>query len=106
MIKAGKKTLEWESVRATLKQYHEKWEVIYCESRIPHQCTRNFALGFAHPRKRNDLKPGEIWIAILICNNAHDIIEYKWPKEAMFNYIWAVIKRRGVYFDGEKEVYL
>lgn len=106
MLKRGRKSLEWDQVRARLKPYFAKWGRTACEIRLPHDCTRTMFLGFAHPRKRNDLLPGEIWIVILACTNGHNIIEYQMTHQEMFDYVWKVIKKRGVYFDGEQEIYI
>ena len=106
MLKRGRKSLEWDRVRAKLVQVFYRWGITACEIRLPHDCTRTAFTGFAHPRKRIDLKEGEIWIVILACTNGHNIIEYELGHQGMYDYVWEVIKDRGVYFDGKKDVYI
>jgi hypothetical protein len=89
----GKKGRVWVNTRAELKKIFAGWGITTCEIRIPHQCTRDNFLGFAHAKKRKKLGPGEIWDVILACNNGHDIIE-KWPAIQMETYVYSVIIAR------------
>ena len=68
----GKKTKEWNKVRAELKTEFENMGITTCE--IRHKgCWKNNALGFAHTKKRRyvtDLKR-----VVLACNPCHDWVE-------------------------------
>lgn len=80
----GKKTKAWGRERRKLKIESERAGLMTCELRgvIPHKCTYDNFLGYAHDAKRRKLSTEDLKRAILICNNAHDIIEV-WPAEKM-----------------------
>lgn len=83
-LKPGKKTKAWDRERRKLKIESERTGLTTCELRgvIPHECSYNNFLGYAHDAKRRKLSAEDLKRAILICNNVHDIIE-AWPAEEM-----------------------
>jgi hypothetical protein len=89
----GKKGKIWVDARAALKKIFFGWGITTCEIRIPHDCTRDNYLGFAHVDKRKNLGHGEIMSVILACNNGHDIIE-AWPATKMREYVQSIIDAR------------
>lgn len=97
-LKAGKKTKQWASIRAILKRKFEAVGITTCElhrvgSALPHLCTYDNYLGFAHNAKRRKLTDADLYHVILICNNAHDIIEV-WPPEEMKRIVNGTIHAR------------
>jgi len=77
MIKTGKKTMEWEKVRKTeLIPQFESWGITSCEIHLEGVCWNNNALGFAHTKKRRDIKtPEDLREVVLACNPCHAIVE-------------------------------
>lgn len=99
MIKAGKKTLEWEKVRRTeLIPQFEEWGITTCEIKIEGVCWNNNALGFAHTLKRRDITtPEQLRRVVLACNPCHDIVEHRCQEYfgvSMETYLEGIIKRR------------
>lgn len=99
-LKAGKKTKQWESVRAKLKKRFAAAGITTCELHkvgrvLPHLCTYDNYLGFAHNAKRRKLTEDDLYHVILICNNAHNIIEV-WPAEEMRRIVDGAIAAREV----------
>lgn len=80
---AGRKTKAWNSERRKLKADSERNNRTTCELRgvIPHECTYDDQLGYAHPAKRRKLSAKELKVAILICNRMHDLLEVMKPEE-------------------------
>ena len=70
-----------------------------CELRghpeVPHECTYDDFLGYAHNAKRRKLDAEGLKRAILICNNAHNVIEF-WKPEEMKRIVNEVIANRDV----------
>lgn len=95
----GKKTKAWDSARATIKRRFEKAGITTCELRgskkVPHECGNDNYLGFAHDAKRRKLTPEDLYRVILVCNFAHDIIEF-WPAEKMRAIVNETIQNRKV----------
>jgi hypothetical protein len=73
-LKPGKKTIAWEKKRAELKVLFEGWGVITCELKFV-GCLINWALGFAHAKRRRNLKPDELGKVILACVHCHEILD-------------------------------
>jgi hypothetical protein len=93
-LRAGKKTRAWDRVRRILKLDSVANERTTCELRghpeVLHECTYDNYLGYAHDAKRRKLTAEDLKRAILICNNAHNVIEFM-PSEEMkriVNDVW------------------
>lgn len=82
-LSAGKKVKAWNAERRRLKIEHERMGIKTCELRgvIEHQCTYDNFLRYAHDAKRRKLSAEDLKIAILICNNVHDLLERMPPDE-------------------------
>lgn len=92
MIK-GKKTKNWERVRADLKKKFWNLEVTYCELGFK-GCWRDNALGFAHGDKRRFLTEDELEnLVILACNPCHQKIE-ELPRSEMREIVEKTIAKR------------
>lgn len=81
----GKKGREWAAVRRKLKVEFEAMGVTRCELKLP-GCMVNWAMSFAHCRKRRFLKPdvpkdspGSLWCCALACQSCHTTIEQLRP---------------------------
>lgn len=92
MKRAGKRTLAWENVRAKLKVKMLTLGITTCELQFT-GCWRDNALGFAHAKKRRNLKPHELSEAILVCNPCHDQIELL-PEQEMTRVVRDTIRKR------------
>jgi len=94
-LKPGKKTKEWASVRAKLKVRFAAVGITSCEllGILPHLCTKDNYLGFAHAAKRRKLSSDDLYHVILICNHSHNIIEV-WPAEEMKRIVDSTIHQR------------
>lgn len=91
--KRGKKTREWEKVRAKLKTAFEEAGITRCEIGCT-GCWRDDGLGFAHSLKRRDIKTMEQMLeCALACNACHDVIEAM-PHARMADVVRSVIARR------------
>jgi hypothetical protein len=73
-VKAGKRTKEWQEMRELLKPAFAAVHITRCEFRY-RGCWHDNALGFAHIKKRANLKPNELSIVALACNPCHDLLE-------------------------------
>lgn len=93
--RAGKKTLAWEAARRLLKIRFLASGITTCEAMFPHQCSRDWALSFAHSKKRNDIVGDEIYEVALLCPEAHRIADAG-SKEHMHETILAIINAREV----------
>lgn len=90
----GKKTRQWITVRARLKRRFDAASITTCELGYP-GCWKDESLGFAHGRKRRQLKDNEIeTLTILVCNPCHDKIEVL-SAPAMLAIVQSVIAERG-----------
>lgn len=96
-MKPGRKTLEWDQERARLKIEFEQMGVTECELRYPGTCWHDYALGFAHSKKRRFLKRHELKHVILCCNPCHNILE-SLPHDLMEVEVDQVIRNRKKYF--------
>ena len=92
---SGKKTKRWASVRAGLKKRFAAAGITHCElfGVLPHLCSYDDYLGFAHNAKRRKLTDADLYHVILACNPGHDIIEH-WQPEEMKAIVNSVIHRR------------
>lgn len=89
----GKKTREWESVRAKLKVRFERAGITTCEVRAE-GCWRDDGLGFMHTlKRRNIVTPQQLEEVALGCNHCHDIFELM-PEAIMGDRIRAIISNR------------
>jgi len=91
-MKSGKKVQAWEKERAKLKVKFYAWGITSCELHYP-GCWNDSALGFAHARKRRNLKPHQLGEVILACNICHDKIE-SLPEEEMEEIVRSIIANR------------
>ena len=78
--RVGPRTRESDKAREWLKREFNKVGIRTCQLRLA-GCWFDTALGFAHPAKRRNLQDGELYIAALLCNPCHDIIEVGDPQE-------------------------
>jgi len=92
MLKAGKRTREWQRVREQLKPRFEAAGITRCEFRYQ-GCWRDNALSFAHMRKRRNLMPNELKVVALACIPCHDKLELM-PEPLMAQTVADVIRQR------------
>lgn len=92
----GKKTKEWDALRARIKPLFERAGITTCELRLP-GCWGSQCLGFSHPTKRRFITTGkQLEEVILICSpNCHEKIEVM-PHSEMARIVREVIARRAV----------
>jgi len=90
--KLGKKGLAWEKCRRELKVRFQRAGITRCELGRE-GCWGDFHLGFAHAKKRRNLKPGELSVVALMCNFCHDSIEIL-PETEMEKIVLDIIARR------------
>jgi len=94
-IKPGKKTLKWAEVRDELKEAFYKAGITSCELKGP-ECLGNMFLGFAHSKKRANIKTDEELKEVIAgCQNCHRQIEAL-PKEGMYEIVTRIIKAREI----------
>lgn len=79
-LKAGKKTKEWDQVRAWLKVQFAKKGIQTCQLKFA-GCWFDNALSFCHPAKRRNLAEGELYVAALGCTPCHDQLEVMPPTD-------------------------
>jgi hypothetical protein len=92
--KLGKKGLAWEKCRRELKVKFQRAGITTCEiGELYPGCWIDNGLGFAHARKRRNLKPGELSVVILACNSCHDNLELL-PESEMAKIVLDIIARR------------
>lgn len=72
--RVGKRTAEWDRIRAKLKARFTVAGITRCEFRLEGCAYYNF-LGFAHTDKRRFLKGKELENVALACNPCHAILE-------------------------------
>lgn len=93
MLGAGKRTREWERVRAKLKIRFERVGITRCEFRYE-GCSGGEALSFAHVDKRRFLKGIELEQVALACIfNCHRRLE-DMPRARMREEVTRVINER------------
>lgn len=93
MLKPGKRTKAWESTRRKLKVAFECAGIVECELKWP-GCWRDNSLGFAHHKKRRNLKPEELTIVILACSaECHRKLELL-PEKEMEQIVLTTIANR------------
>lgn len=91
----GKKGLAWEKIRRDLKARFQRAGITTCELQWP-ACWNDNGLGFAHAKKRRNLKAGELSVVALLCNGCHEAIEIL-PEHEMERLVMAVIAGRTQY---------
>lgn len=74
MLKAGKRTKEWQHMREQLKPRFEAAGITRCEFRYE-GCWRDNGLSFAHTKKRRNLRDGELEVVALACIPCHNRLE-------------------------------
>jgi hypothetical protein len=92
MRRSGKKTKQWDRIRAKLKQECVERSICSCELRLK-GCLGSMFLGFAHRKKRRFCDEKELHIAALCCVQCHQQCE-SLPAVVMFDLVDAAIKRR------------
>lgn len=90
--RAGRKTKQWEKERAKLKVRFLVMGITRCELRL-RGCWGDNSLGFAHARKRRNLKPHELGECVLACGPCHDQIEAL-PESEMAATVRGIIAKR------------
>lgn len=85
--------MEWDRVRAELKEECERLGIRSCEIRLK-GCTGALFTGFAHSKKRRNIVGDELREACVACSSCHAIIELK-PEEEMTAIVRAVLEARG-----------
>lgn len=91
----GKKTKEWDRVRAGLKVKFQRAGITECEAKFP-GCWCDNALGFAHTLKRRNITtPSLLEEVAILCNACHDVCE-KWPEIRMTEFIRGLISQRRI----------
>ncbi len=89
--KMGRKGREWAATRARLKVRFAAAGITRCEG-----CGSDFALGFAHRKKRRNITTQEeLEIAALLCATDHDALEIL-PESEMGKRIDAIIAARPI----------
>ncbi len=86
------KTKVWDAHRRRLKPKFLRAGITRCELRYPGCCGDSF-LGFAHAKKRRNLRPEEEAVVILACTQCHQTIEHK-PEAEMERIVLDTIRRR------------
>jgi len=92
MLKAGRRTKEWDRIRADLKPLFEAVGITWCEFRYT-GCWRDNGLSFAHTDKRRFLKGDQLYVVALACANCHPMLEIL-KREEMKERVLEVITRR------------
>lgn len=89
---AGKRTKEWQRLREQLKPRFAAVGITHCEFKYK-GCWYDNGLGFAHLRKRANLRDGELRVVALACNICHDMLELL-PEEEMARTVQRAITNR------------
>jgi hypothetical protein len=92
MRRSGKKTAQWDRIRAKLKQECLERAICSCELRLK-GCLGSMFLGFAHRKKRRFCDEAELHIACLACSSCH-LQADSLPAVVMFDLVDTAIKRR------------
>lgn len=88
----GKKGKAWNEARAQAKTVFKARAIVTCEAGLG-GCWRNNGLGFAHLKKRRNLKDGDLQMIVLLCNPCHDKFEIL-PEAEMGQRLQAIIDAR------------
>jgi len=86
------KTAVWTAHRRKLKTRFLRVGITRCELRYP-GCWHDNALGFAHAKKRRNLRPDEEEVVILACTTCHQTIEHM-PEAEMGRIVIQTIANR------------
>lgn len=92
------KTEEWNTIRHNeLIPQFKAWGIVTCEIGLP-SCAKTRYLGFAHTKKRRDIKtPEDLRRVVLACEPCHTLIEYSCIEttgKPMTEYLEGIIQRR------------
>jgi hypothetical protein len=87
----GKKGLQWQRIRKELKERFRKAGITRCEI-----CGSNFALGFAHRKKRACCDEEELYKVALLCNDPCHREADSHGAQHMFDTINAIIAGRAI----------
>lgn len=90
--RAGKKVLEWESIRRALKPRFLAVGITTCELKLE-GCRRGNGLSFCHAKKRRNCSPSDLWTAALGCLSCHQILELL-PEQEMERRVHEIIDSR------------
>lgn len=90
-IGPGKKTREWNKIRAELKKRFLSVGITRCE-----MCGKDNMLSFAHRKKRRFCDEDELHVCALLCNPCHDKLEAL-PHDQMYYAVNRIIKSRKVH---------
>lgn len=75
-MRVGNKKVSWDTTRAKLKKKFQEMGITSCELRM-NGCTPFQFLGFAHTKKRADIKTQEdLEDVVLACTNCHQKVEF------------------------------
>lgn len=98
-LKAGKKTAEWDAIRAELKEQFLSMGITYCEINYDSHC-RKHVDGFAHTLKRRNMgkweteeREANLREVVAACNYCHDKVEMQ-GEEAMKAFLQNKIHER------------
>ena len=94
MLRAGKRTKEWQRIRERIKPLFELVGITRCEFRFE-GCLGGIFLSFAHVDKRRFLKPGELERPALACQSCHNKLDLM-PREKMRATVEKVIAERAM----------
>ena len=87
-LKAGRKTKEWNEVRAELKRKFSDMGITQCEL-----CGRSDMLSFAHRKRRRFCDREELYNVALLCVPCHESIDTQ-GSDFMFETINTIINER------------
>ena len=90
----GKKGRAWITARSWLKKQFNWLGLTHCMMRFQ-GCFYDDQLGFAHPAKRRNLKEGELYVAVPVCNPCHSQLEIM-PPEKMRELVEAAWAKAGI----------
>jgi len=78
--KVGRKGYQWIAARKWLKKQFNWLGLTHCMMRFQ-GCWYDDGIGFAHPAKRRNLREGELWLAVPVCNACHSQLEIMPPEK-------------------------
>lgn len=93
-FRKGRRTKEWEAIRASLKPKFAAAGITRCELGLP-GCWVDNGLGFMHRKKRRYCDAEELHICAIACTACHSIAEAMSHAE-MYRMVDAVIRNRAV----------
>lgn len=96
LLKAGKKTRDWNDGRETLKKQFSAWGITECEIKLA-GCTKDNFLGFAHTERRRHLTSEDVKNpnkVVLGCNPCHDFVDFEMGRKEGTELLESIIKKR------------